>query len=313
MTASILAALAPIVFVVALGWIAGATKLVPVEGSKTLAAFVVVFALPIALFLAAAKADPSKIFDGPTLLALVVGFSGTYAIGLVLGRLFKHPPRERALQGLACSFPNMAYCGPPVLTAAIGAQALLMVVVGNLISSLILVPLTILLMARGAPAADGTPMGIGAALLRAIRQPLVFLPIAGVVLALLHVELPAIAVSAADQIGKAAGGVALFALGLILSSIPIRLDVEAIVNVAVKNVLQPAIIVGVGYAAGLRGEALAQVFLLGVLPTATEVSAISVARGIYTGQAADTTALSTLFAIVSISVGIAVTALLKAH
>ena len=39
--------------------------------------------LPIALFLAAAKANPSDIFDFRILLALLIGFGTTFLIGLI--------------------------------------------------------------------------------------------------------------------------------------------------------------------------------------------------------------------------------------
>jgi len=62
-TQAIPQALVPICFCILLGWIAGRTKLMPIEHGRALARFVVLFALPIALFLAAAKANPADIFN----------------------------------------------------------------------------------------------------------------------------------------------------------------------------------------------------------------------------------------------------------
>jgi malonate transporter and related proteins len=54
----------------------------------------------------------------------------------------------------------------------------------------------------------------------------------------------------------------------------------------------------------LTGSLLAQTFLLGVLPTATEVSAIAVSRSIYREEASESTILSVLAGILPISIGI---------
>jgi malonate transporter and related proteins len=56
---------------------------------------------------------------------------------------------------------------------------------------------------------------------------------------------------------------------------------------------------------------LAQTFLLGVLPTATEVSASAVARNIYRDGAADSTIVSVLTSAITISAGVAVAFLVQ--
>lgn len=309
---TIIRALVPISFCILLGWFAGKRQLMPVEYSRALARFVVLFALPIALFIAAARAKPEDIFNVQSLLALLVGFGATFLVGwLAGGHIFKHPKAESTLQGLTCSFPNIAYCGPPVLIAGVGNSALLMVVTGNLIVTLVIVPAALIMMAKSADGDTAHVANMGRALLNAAKQPLVFLPIAGACVSALHIPLPSIAVSAAEEIGVAAAGTALFGLGLALSGIPFRIDREVAFNVVTKNVLQPALILGTAWLLGLRGPLLAQAFLLGVLPTATEVSAIAVSRNIYKEIAADSTVVSVLVSGLSISVGLAIAFVLQ--
>ncbi|MBB3539313.1 MULTISPECIES: AEC family transporter [unclassified Rhizobium] len=302
--------LAPIAFCITLGWMAGKLGMMPIEYGRALARFVVLFALPIALFLAAAKANPADIFNARILLSLLIGFGLTFLIGWAAGHLlFKHGEADSALQALACSFPNIAYCGPPVLVASVGSSALLMVVSGNLIVTLIVVPITLVVLARSATDEEHR-IGIGRALWNAAKQPLVFLPIAGAGFAASGFKLPELAVTAASEIGVAAGGAALFALGLTLSGISLQLNKEVTFNVFVKNILQPIVIFGTAYLVGLRGALLAQTFLLGVLPTATEVSAIAVSRNIYRDRAAGSTLASVLASIFTIAAGVSVAVLL---
>ncbi len=303
--------LAPISFCIALGWMAGKLEMMPIEYGRALARFVVLFALPIALFLAAAKADPADIFNVKILISLLIGFGLTFVIGWLAGHLvFKHDEANSALQALACSFPNIAYCGPPVLVASVGSSALLMVVSGNLIVTLIVVPVALVVLARSATD-DQHKIGIAQALWSAVKQPLVFLPVAGACVAALGFKIPELAATAANEIGIAAGGAALFALGLTLSGIRFQLNSEVTFNVLVKNVLQPIVIFGAAYLVGLRGPLLAQTFLLGVLPTATEVSAIAVSRNIYRDRAAGSTLASVLASIFTIAAGVSAAVLLE--
>jgi malonate transporter len=309
---TIIRALVPIGFCILLGWVAGKRNLMPVDYSRALARFVVLFALPIALFIAAARAKPADLFNVQSLLALLVGFGITFIVGWLAGsHIFKHPKAESTLQALTCSFPNIAYCGPPVLIAGVGNSALLMVVTGNLIVTLVIVPAALALIAQSDDAGAVRKVNIRDALLNAARQPLVFLPVAGACLAAFYIPLPSIAVSAAEEIGVAAAGTALFGLGLALSGVPFRLDREVAFNVMTKNIVQPALILGAAWLLGLRGPLLAQTFLLGVLPTATEVSAIAVSRNIYRELAADSTVVSVMGSALSISVGIAIAILIQ--
>lgn len=74
----------------------------------------------------------------------------------------------------------------------------------------------------------------------------------------------------------------------------------------IKNIIQPALILATGMALGLESDLLKAAFLIGVLPTATAVPALAITNKAYTDTAAATVLLSTLFALVSIIVGISI-------
>lgn len=293
-------ALAPIIFVTALGWCAGRWGILQQTASKPLATFVVTFALPIALLLAAAKTRPEQILNLPYVATLASGLIGIWLLGLLLGRYRGgHTWREATMRAITVSFPNMAYCGPPVLIAAVGPSAVLAVIVGNLIYTLLVLPLSLVLLSGG---------GARQALGKALRQPLVLLPLLGLACALLGIRLPQLLVSATDEIGRAAGGVALFTLGLILSGIRPSLDRDIVLNLGLKNLLQPLVMLAAGLAVGLQGELLQQVFLLGVLPAATAAPTLAMAHGVYSEDAARSVLFSTLLAIPGIALGIVLAA-----
>lgn len=311
MTTIILGALLPILFVAFLGWLAGRLALFGPKATNTLSIFVVRFALPLSLFLAAVRTRPEQLLNVRYVSSLAVGLIGTYLIGILLGRLvFGRDLQASALQGVSCSFPNLAYCGPPVLIAAVGAQGVLAVIVGNLIMTVIIVPATMILLQLSAPAAGGPVESgwrtVGRAVLGAVKQPLVWLPVLGAVIAIAALPLPALLDDTVDEIGRSAGGVALFAPGLMLAERPLRIDRDIVANIAVKNLLQPALLVGAAVALKLEPTLTKEVFLAGVLPSATAAAVLAQNSGSYVEQAAGTTAASTFFSILTIAGGLTI-------
>lgn len=302
----IMAALGPIILGLAVGWLSGKYGFIKREYSQAFADFVVKIALPFALFLAAAQAPPSVLLNIDYLLALAVGLIASYIIGFVVGKLFfRHNKKDAAMQALSVSFPDMAYCGPPVLLATVGSSGLIAMVLGNLIYTIIIIPFTLLLIS-GRQQNNGILKSIG----KAIAQPLVFLPILGALLAIFGVKLPEILQNSVNELGKTAGGVALFFLGLLLSGIKLKISVEIVFNVFVKNFLQAALILGTGITLGLQGDMLKSAFIIGILPTATAVPALAISNKAYTDTSAGTVLLSTLASLISIIGGITIVEML---
>lgn len=299
---TMLAALGPIVLGFLVGWLSGRYGFIKREYAQAFADFVVKIALPFALFLAAATASPASLLNLDYALALAVGLLGTYIVGYIGSRFFfKHTHPDATMQALSTSFPDMAYCGPPVLLATVGASGLIAMVIGNLIYTVIIIPFALL--ALGSKQQGNSALkSIG----HAVSQPLVFLPILGAILAISGIKLPELLQNSVNELGKTAGGVALFFLGLFLSGIKLKIRAELVFNVLIKNVLQGALILGMGLALGLKGDLLISAFLIGVLPTATAVPAMAMTTKAYVDDSASTVLLSTLFSLVSISVGIAV-------
>lgn len=298
---TILAALGPIVLGLLVGWGSGKTGFVKREYTQAFADFVVKIALPLALFLAAIQSSPKVLLDLDYMLALAVGLVVTYVVGFVAGKfIFKHQRKDAAMQALCASFPDMAYCGPPVLLATVGSSGLIAMVMGNLIYTVFIIPFTLFVISAKQKG------GLWKNIWHAVSQPLVFLPVLGAVLAVFGVKLPEIAQNSINELGKTAGGVALFFLGLLISGIKLRANFEIIFNVFVKNFLQGALILGTGLLLGLEGELLKSAFLIGVLPTATAVPALAVGNQAYQDTSAGTVLLSTLMALVSIIIGVTI-------
>jgi malonate transporter and related proteins len=308
---SIVQALLPVAFVVLLGWSAAALKALKREHAAILATLVVDFALPCSLFGGVMKLSASQLTNVPYFLSMFTGLMGIYFLGLFLGlTVFHNNLGESALEGAVGAFPSMAYSGLPVLNAIVGPAGILAVLVGNLVTSIFMVPTTLVLLELSA--SKGTTKGNGgttevilAKFVSAVKQPVVWLPVIGLILTLGGLKLPQILDSSFDLIGQAAAGVALFALGLMLHRQKFKLDLQIGTNVLLKNVVQAILMFLLVLAFGTKGNSGKGLILTGAIPSATAVSMFAVKYGLYTERTSATTLISTVLSVVTIGLTIA--------
>lgn len=111
----------------------------------------------------------------------------------------------------------MASLGLPIYTGIVGQNlAAMNVAVGNIITSLTIVPFTMAVLASTAPTVEQRRSMMGF-VWRAVSPPLVWLPVLGVVLPQLGIaDLPAVLENTLNIVGQANEGLGLISLGLIL-------------------------------------------------------------------------------------------------
>ena len=269
MTSVLLLALAPIFFVMLLGYTAGRVGTVDNMHVAELNTIVMSYALPAALFVATASTKWSVLTaQWPVLVSLAVVMMGTYLLWYGYERrVRKQDSSEAALQALAVGQPNYAAAAFPVITALFGTEHLSTIALGIAVGSLLPSPLTLALLElaqgksdpasesvsrpkRDDVAATGSAAKIATAAGHALSKPIVLAPVFGTLVSLAGWPLPNVAVASLREIGSAAGGMALFVTGLVLSQRGFRLTRNTLLGVAVANIAQPcltfAICVGLG-------------------------------------------------------------------
>ena len=264
---TILQALVPVVFVAGLGWLVGRLGVLDPKNIRPLTTFIVTVALPAALFVGVFTFSPSQLENGRYLLTLAVALMGTWAVGFVLARLvFRCTTPSAGMLALNSSFPDLAFFGLPVLTAVIGAQGLLPVIVGNLVISVLVVPITILLLGSMDATKHESLLGN---LKSTVTKPLVWAPVLGAILVLFGAKLPPLAEASVKLIGATAGGTALFALGVMLSGLTPRLDIMGLSVLLLKNFVQPGLALALALAFHFSGALSKGVVLAAACPCAT--------------------------------------------
>jgi malonate transporter and related proteins len=139
------------------------------------------------------------------------------------------------------AFPNLASAGLPLISSVFGAGNTVSVGISIAVGSIVLSPLTLVLVetgeqtAKDVPALQHTVRSIG----KSILKPIVLAPIIGMVLSFADVDLPHLLASSLTLIGVGSGGVALFLTGLILSSQPFTPNGNVVSGMLLKNVVHP--------------------------------------------------------------------------
>jgi len=306
----ILNALVPIAFVILLGFAAGKLGWLKAEHSKTLAVLALEFCLPALLLYSTATMPTAEFEKGRFFLGIALGLLAVYMLALALAKTaFRMETAPASLQALCTAFPNMAFMGVPLMLAVFGTQAVLSVVVGNLISSFVLLPITLTFLEAGQPQQAGRCGGavLRSALLSSLCKPLVWAPLVGMIFAFSHVALPEAGLKSLQLIGNATSGVALFAMGLVLSAGRLNLGARVLANVAMKNLLQPAIMALLAVLLCVTGIYRREMILLGALPTASMTAMFAVRYDVYAEESAATILLSTLLSIGTLAAVIALT------
>jgi predicted permease len=230
-----------VAFVVALGYYAGCKQLISRDGVRTFSTFIVNFALPCMLFVGVFRFTPGDFKGAPFLLTLTLALIVPFLVSLGISLYaFKLSFAESGLFACNCGFPDMAYFGLPVLMTLVGTQALLPVIVGNLVTSIVMIPCIILMLQYGRAESHGNNSAsfLGNVLTTA-KKPVVWAPTLGLILVLAGVPLPSLAKAPLKLIGDTCGGAGLFTLGVILSYLKLRVDVATITVVFLKNLMMP--------------------------------------------------------------------------
>ncbi|MGP9820008.1 AEC family transporter [Salinarimonas sp. NSM] len=139
--------LAPFFGLIALGWACGRFVPRPASGLSWMQFFLIYVSLPCLFFRLIAGEPLSELANWPfiavTTLSTYVAFSIAFAVGMLVTRDMP----QSVMQGVAGSYSNIGYMGPPLVLAALGPAASPPVVLIFVFDSLLLFSLVPFLMA----------------------------------------------------------------------------------------------------------------------------------------------------------------------
>jgi malonate transporter and related proteins len=307
----IMQSLGPIFFVMALGYVAGRMRTIDNHHVGEINALVMDFALPSSLFVATASTPREEMISQGSLFAIQgVVMLIPYVIWYVLQRRVVGATQgESAVQALTVAQPNYAAAGLPIVAALVGPASTVQVAVAIAAASMLSSPITLLLLelsaGKSASASERFATQVRRALWRSLTKPIVLAPLFGAALSLCGLRPSPVIDASLQLVGQAAGGVALFLTGLILSAQPFRLDWNVAGATILSNVFRPLLALAIVAMLPLP-PAIAKVsVLLAALPSGFFGILFGVNYRVGSAEAGSMVIASTVFSVVSLAVTIA--------
>ena len=263
-------ALMPIFAGLLLGYTAGLRKVVDNRDVKSLITFVMSFALPCLLLVTIAHTPHQHLLSQAKLaLVLAIVYSIIFAATYFGSRkISQDNPSESAVLALTLGFPNVAAVGLPLLRAVYGTQASIAVAVAIAVGSITVSPLTLGILESGTVQGQALPISsrIRHSALQALKKPVCWAPILGILIVLLNLDLPGYVDRSLTIMGTATYGSALFLTGLVVSAQRFKPSGRVVWTVVLKNILQPALCLGIAILVKLPVEGTRYAVLLCAIP-----------------------------------------------
>jgi malonate transporter len=315
MVETVLTALAPIVVTLLLGFAAAWHQDFGAKDAAVLNRMVLLYAVPVALFVGTVGTPRGALVqDVAFAVAMCVAIVGMYALVFLFFRfMLRFSLSESVLAALAASAPAAPFMGPAILGDLLGKDSAISIAIASLVINLVVVPVTIFGLGLGktpvaSPAGPtARHSGFAEKLLETFKEPMVWAPVLAFALVLCDVKIPPILGHGLSLLSHASGGVAIFACGILLAAYKIRIDWSVSLLVLLKNVVQPALVLGGLLWLGYGGPVIAKAVLTTAIPTMPIVIVLAVQYHVSEARASSTLFLSVIGSIVTMGVFIALT------
>jgi malonate transporter and related proteins len=313
---TVLGALLPMVVTFVLGFIAAWHRDFGRNDASILNRMVLLYAVPLALFAGTVTTSRAALSqDIPLVIALCVAIIALYGLVFLFSRIiFRVPTSVSALHALAASAPAVPFVGPAVLGDLFGGLSAVPIAVASLVINLAVVPVTILLLTldtigrTSLAAKDNEHLAaLTTKLAETVKQPIVWAPILAFIVVLSGLHIPQLIVHSLSLLGSASGGVALFASGIVLASGKMKANSHVWLLVFLKNILQPALVLGGLRWVGYREPIVSEAVLTTAIPTMPIVIMFALQYRVAQAEAASAVFLSVIGSVVTMGVFIALT------
>jgi malonate transporter len=263
-------ALVPIFAGLLLGYAAGLRKIVDNINVKSLITFVMSFALPCSLFLTIARTPHRQLWgQGKVAIVLIIVYVAVFALTHFAAKIMaKDTAANSTVLALTLGFSNAAAVGLPLLLAAYGPQASVTVAVSIAIGSITISPITLAILESGTKAgrALSTAVRIRTSLWKAVRKPVVWAPVLGVIAVVIDFNMPSYVDKSLGILASATAGAALFLTGLVVSAQRFRLTWGVGWSVFSKNLVQPTLCLAIARLVSLPLDQTRSVVLICAIP-----------------------------------------------
>lgn len=298
----ILYAIVPIFVVMALGYFSGKKGAFSGADAKILNKVVLNYALPAALFVSIIKANRAMLSADVklTVISFVVLLACFFLVYFVF-RLYKSNTKgDAAVSALISGSPTIGFLGFAVLEPIFGTSAAvgLVIAIVSIEVNALGIPIGLCLLnsgnAQAAAANGGKKPNPWAPVVNALKQPVAWAPILAVILVLCGVKWPSNLDPSFTLLAGANASVAVFAAGITLSSVKIKINGQVWMGTFLKLIIMPLAILTVGLLAHMDPTNLKMLVVCAALPPAFSGIIIASRYNTYVATGTSSLAISTL-------------------
>ncbi|AMA26563.1 AEC family transporter [Klebsiella pneumoniae] len=293
-------AILPVIITVIIGYISGKRKDFNWQQAGDINKIVMLYSLPLSIFSNMVMTPRHIVMTmGPVAVAIILALILSFVIPLLVARyLFRRDLALSTLQALAIGSPAVPFIGTSVLAFLFGTVSASLITVSSITQNVFQLPLVMILMSV-ATGDKSQHISFGARVVNAIKQPVVWSPVIALIIVLADIHIPQTISMSLGLLGKASGGLALFAAGIVLYTRSIVITTATIITVIARNILVPGACYLILLKMGFSMEQIKEVVLTMAIPVGS--IAIIIAMQYKTGEQemASTMALSIIASIIT--------------
>jgi len=324
MMTTILSTMLPVVITLLLGLAAARHHDFDAKDATILNRMVLTYAVPLSIFVGTVSTPRAQLSQSiPLIVAIFVGIVGMYALVFLLSRyVLRFSLGTSALAAVTAAGPAVPFYGPAILGSLFGDASAVPIAVASVVINITIVPLTIFLLTldsthKPVPLSASVPPAVAASataesvlvkkLVETVKKPLVWAPMLAFAMVLLGVRIPELVGHSLLLLGHASGGVALFASGIVLAAYKIKFDRYTLLFVLLKNVVEPALVLGGLFFFGVGRPVLPEAVVATAIPAMPIIVMFALEYSTAEEYAPSVLLISTLASLVTVGGFIALT------
>ncbi|EPL3844803.1 AEC family transporter [Klebsiella aerogenes] len=296
----ILGAILPVIITVLIGYISGKRKDFNWQQAGDINKIVMLYALPLSIFSNMVMTPRHIVMSmGPVAIAIILALILSFLIPLAIARyICKRSLALSTLQALAIGSPAVPFIGTSVLAFLFGTVSASLITVSSITQNVFQLPLVMILMSV-ATGDKSQNISFATRVINAIKQPVVWSPVVALILVLMDIHIPETVSMSLGLLGKASGGLALFAAGIVLYTRSIVITSATIITVIARNILVPGACYLILLKMGFSIEQIKQVVLTMAIPVGSIAIIIAMQYKSGEQEMAATMALSIITSIIT--------------
>lgn len=296
----ILGAILPVIITVLIGYISGKRKDFNWQQAGDINKIVMLYALPLSIFSNMVMTPRHIVMSmGPVAIAIILSLILSFLIPLAIARyICKRSLALSTLQALAIGSPAVPFIGTSVLAFLFGTVSASLITVSSITQNVFQLPLVMILMSV-ATGDKSQNISFATRVINAIKQPVVWSPVVALILVLMDIHIPETVSMSLGLLGKASGGLALFAAGIVLYTRSIVITSATIITVIARNILVPGACYLILLKMGFSMEQIKQVVLTMAIPVGSIAIIIAMQYKSGEQEMASTMALSIITSIIT--------------